>query len=725
MSQGTRTRPAAFTGPLLYGGDHNPEQWDAATLAEDLRLLRGAHVNTLTLNVFSWSLLQRDEDTYDFSGLDRIIEQVSAAGMSIDLATSTGAVPPWLARAHPEICRVDVQGRRHLHGVRENACLSSPIYQELAPRLAGTLAARYAGLENLVLWHVSNEYWGRCYCDLCAGSFRGWLLSRYGSLDAINEAWTADFWGHRYHDLAEINPPSEISDLQEGSGVVALPGLGLDHRRFSSDLARDAFRAEKAAIRAHDPHTPVMTNLMMPFQDYDYASWAPDLDVITWDSYPRRDDPPSHTGMHHDLMRGLKGGDPFLLLEQTPSRQDITHAAKRPGQMRAQSWQAVAHGADGVMFFQMRQSAGGGEQFHGAVIGPQGDGRVEDTRVHRAVTELGAELARIGERIRGSRVQADVALLWDWEAWWAWDGICGKNPHADYLDEARHWHAELVRRGIGVDVLSPSAALDGYSLVIAPMLFLTRDEDADGIARAVRGGTRLVLTALSGVLDREGRVRQGPAPVPFRELVGVWDEEMYNLDPADRLPLVFPADGDPAPGAAAADVDPLAAGSASGDAPRGRWTAQYLRPDADTEVLARFGTGPDAEYVPGEPAVTRHPYGAGQALYVGTLPDDAALARILERALDGLGIEQHELPGGAETTLRIAADGTRFRFYLNGTREARTVPLVAPGTELLTGERADGRAGSGEQTAAAAGTGASIDLEPYGVRIVEEDTASL
>lgn len=322
-----------MTGRIPYGGDYNPEQWPQDVWDEDHRLFGQAGIDTLTVGVFSWSLTQPAEETYDFTVLDRILDRAAAEGRQVCLATGTAALPPWLARKYPEVNRTDFEGRRHRYGQRHNFCPSSPAYRRLSTAMSGHLAERYADHPALLAWHINNEYGGVCYCGLCADAFRNWLRDQYGTLDALNDAWWTTFWSHRYTDWAESEPPSALTEHWRGPDHTAFQGITLDYFRFTTDALLGCFLAEKEAIRSHDPETPVTTNFMGMFRPLDYHRWAPHLDFASWDSYPPLDAPPTWPALAHDLMRGLKDGAPFWVMEQTPSTtacRDV-NPLRRPG----------------------------------------------------------------------------------------------------------------------------------------------------------------------------------------------------------------------------------------------------------------------------------------------------------------------------------------------------------------------------------------------------------
>lgn len=658
------------TSRVPYGGDYNPEQWPPEVWDADHAAFTAARIDTLTIGVFAWSLTQPDEGTYDLAVLERAVERAHAEGRQVCLATGTGALPPWLATRHPEVNRTDFEGRRHVYGQRHNACPSSPVYRRSAAALARQVARRFGDHPAVVAWHVGNEYGGACYCDLCAVEFRYWLRERYGDLDRLNDAWGTTFWSHRFGDWAQVVPPNALSEHWRGPDRTAFQGITLDYLRFTSDNLLRTFREEKAAIRAHSDR-PVTTNFMGLYRPVDYHRWADDLDFVSWDNYPPDHDSAARMALAHDLMRGLKGGQPFWLMEQTPSTtasRDV-NPVKRPGVLRLWSWQAVAHGADAVLYFQMRQSRAACEKDHGAVLGHAGR---TDTRVFREVAALGAELERVGDVVLGARTPARTALLFDWDSWWALEIWDGPNRHVRYLDVVTAYHRALWSAGAQLDVVPVTADLAAYDVVVAPALHLVGGDLADRLADVVARGGTLVTTALSGRADEDDRAFLADVPGPLARLVGVRVDETDAQPPGVANPVALALPGEPGPVAAAASL-----------------VLELVVPDDGTDVVGRYG----ADFYAGTAAVTRRRHagdgsagtGDGEAWYVGTLLDQPGVDWVVRRAL-----ERHGLVGpyadapGVELAVREGPAG-RVELVLHHGAEPVEVAAHAAGSDLLTG----------------------------------------
>ena len=673
------------TARVPFGGDYNPEQWPEEVWTEDYRLFDAARIDTVTLGVFTWALTQPAPDVYDFETLDRIVGRAAGEGRAICMATGTGAHPAWLARACPEVTRTDFEGRRHRYGQRHNSCPSSPVFRRLSAELARRVARRYASVPSIVAWHVGNEFGGACYCDLCAAAFRDWLRRRHGTLEALNAAWYTTFWSHRFSDWDEIEPPSALSEHWRGPDHTAFQGITLDYRRFMSDAMLANFLDEKAAIRESSSDVPVTTNLMGMYRPIDYHRWAPHLDFASWDNYPPDDGSPAWMALSHDLMRGLKDGQPFWLMEQTPSVtacRDV-NPLKRPGVMRLWSWQAVAHGADAVLFFQMRASRGASEKYHGAVIGHAGR---HDTRVFREVAELGAELELLGGAVLGARTPARVALLFDWDSWWALELSDGPSRSVRYPEIVLAYYRVLWDAGVDVDVVPVTADLSRYEVVVAPALHMIKGDLAGRLEEVAGRGGSVVTTFLSGRVDEDDNAFLADVPGPLGPLMGVRVDEWDARGPGVVNPVRLQA------GSSSLEVE-------------ARLVFELVVPRG-ADVVGTY----QADFYAGTPAVTCNSFGRGRGWYVATDLDRRGVSWVVRQVL-----ARHRLTGrcpdepGVEAALRVTPDGARLLFLLNHNAEPVEVAAPTGGLDLLSGARV--------------ACGRRTRLEPYGVMVVREDPA--
>jgi len=662
QAPGRRTAPDG----IEYGCDYNPEQWSREVWVEDVRLMREAGVTLVAINVFGWAVLEPRAGEFDFTGLDAIIELLHDGGIGINLGTGTSSPPPWLTRLHPEILPTAADGTRRWPGGRQAWCPSSRVFREHALNLVTAVAERYASHPGLRLWHVSNElgcHNALCYCDVSAGSFRGWLERRYGTIEALNEAWGTAFWSQRYSEWAEILPPRATLS-------AANPTQAQDFSRFSSDELLSYYLAEAGVLRELST-VPVTTNFMITahIRTQDYWAWAPHVDVVANDHYldHRLEDPHQELAFAADLTRGLAGGRPWILMEQATGSVNWQprNLAKASGEMVRNSISHLARGADGICFFQWRASAQGSEKFHSGMVPHAGT----DTGIWREVLELGRVLGALGE-VAGSRVVADAALVFSWDAWWAVDFESRPTGDVRYLAQVHRAYRELWNSGITVDIVPPGADLSAYRLVVVPCLYLVSDDDARGIRDYVAGGGHALVTFFSGIVDEDDRILLGGYPGAFREMLGVVTEEFFPLARDEVVSL--------------------------DDGTTGMVWTEWVHPRG-AKVIASYTDGTLA----GVPAVTRNEHGSGVAWYVGTELESGALGRLLARASSEAGVTPTRLAGapGVEV-VRRSSENADYLFVINHTDAVVSHP--AQGIELTVGGEIEN----------------SVDVPAGGVRVI-------
>ena len=653
---------------IRYGGDYNPEQWDRETRIQDMVLMTRAGVNMVSIGIFSWALLEISEGSFDFSWLDDTLDLLADQGIAADLATATASVPPWAAMAYPDIFPVDEQGTRFTYGSRQTYCPNSPSYRRLAANLVRTLAERYKDHPALTLWHINNEYSCHvqtCYCDTCAEKFRTWLLDRYGSVEGVNQAWGTAFWSQHYTDIAQIMPPRKTTAQPN-------PGQVLDYRRFMSDSLLACYQMERDILREITPDIPLTTNFMMTWKPLDYRRWVKEgeIDIVSWDGYPDPSDPQSPTtnAFDHDLMRSLGDGRPHILMEMSPGQVNWrpVNSAKRPGLSRLHALQAVAHGADGVMYFQWRQSLKGAEKYHAACI-THGGGSTG--RVYREAARIGDELARMqGSGLPGSRFAGvSVAMLIDYDTWWAVEYHPGPSEEVAYRRILEDWYRAFRSCGIAVDFVFQDSDISAYSLVCAPLCHMVKPGFAERVEQFVAAGGRFLTGFFSGVVDEQDGVFPEGYPGPFTELLGIHIEEFSALQPGETI----------------------AVGEHTGTI----WSEELRMIDTATEVVAMYGT----TYLAGSAAVTRRSHGKGEAWYVSTHPDAELLSAIVQAVTKGsdaipvLG-ECGMLPFGVDVTMREHPEsGRRWLFLLNFSEIPASVSIGTwAGRDLLSGARLTG-----------------------------------
>ena len=651
--------PNTIFSQILHGGDYNPEQWTEAIWDEDVRLMQKASVNIATLPVFGWVSLQPAEDVWTFDWLDTVIDKLWAGGISVCLATATASQPAWLDAKYPDVPTTGRDGVKRKHGNRHSFCPNSPNFRRLSTQLVRRLAERYGEHPALQIWHVGNEYGGTCYCDQCGAAFRHWLEHRYGSLEEVNRRWYTSFWGHTFTEWSQIETPTD-------NGEGSIQALRIDYDRFQSDSLLSCFQAEAAVLRQITPNVPITTNLMGTFKTLDYCKWAAELDIVSWDSYPVKDSPAADMAFQHTLMRGLKEGQPFLLMEQTPSQQNwqAHNALKRPGIMRLWSYQAMAHGADAIMYFQWRRGRGATEKYHGAIVEHEG---TDKPRVFQEVAALGRELKSLGSRTLGGRVPARAAILFDWENWWAVEYSSGPSIDLKYVPQCQEYFRALHGLHIPTDIVSPEADLSGYDLIIAPVLTMIKPGIAEKLEAWTQAGGTFVTTFFSGIVDETDQVYLGGYPGPLRRMLGIWAEEIDALTPQQSNSVIFETKFGELAGAYPCHLlcDLIHAEGAA--------------------VLATYGS----DFYAGTPAVTVNSFGQGEAYYLATALGPEALSGFFAKlcADQAIAPPLPYLPDGVEVVPRVSPSGETLLYLLNHTDQSVEIPLPRDTfQDLLTGQ---------------------------------------
>ncbi len=673
---------------VLLGGDYNPDQWDMETIERDMELFKEANINVLTLPVFSWTKLEPEEGRYCFEWLDEIIDIIEENGFHFFLATPTAAPPAWMSLKYPEVHLVDVQGRRKVHGSRTLFCLNSGIYRERAALMAEQLAGHFGKRKGLIGWHVANEYGHYCYCGTCRKKFAGWLENRYGSIDELNRRWNTAFWNRTYISFDEIMVPSELNDDN-----ICNPTAMLSYQRFMTDSTLECFKNEAGILKKATPGIPVFTNFSSNLKSLDLNRMAEAMDVIGWDNYPDPGSPPSFVAMTHDIMRGLKDGRSFYVMEQSPNQQNWQpyNKLKRPGEIRELAYQGLGRGADSSMYFQMRQSVSGAEKFHGALISHSGRG---DTRTFKEMKQLGSELRNLGKYIVGAETCSEAGIIMDWGSWWALENSSGPSKSLDYLKEVHKYYSPFYRRNIPVDFLKPGSELSKYKVIFLPMLYMLTPKTAEKLERFVENGGILIATYLTGYADEDDRCVYGAYPGLLRKVFGLWVEETDALFPneknvicvSDELCKTSRAQGfEP-------DIDRMESSSdrvIGADGQTGMAARRIVYRDEGfkqeyscdflcdrirlegAEPLGFYGKDFYAE----EPCFTVNCYGRGKAYYLATRPEDRFLDDLL-----GLIFSENKIrspfysEGEVEISERVK-NGERIWFVICHDRDGGSIDL--------------------------------------------------
>ncbi len=682
---------------MMHGGDYNPEQWldRPDILEEDIRLMKKAGMNSATLGVFSWSTYEPVEGEFHFEWLGEIMDNLYANGIYTILSTPSGAKPAWMAAKYPEIRRYDKTGVREHQRFRENHCLTSPIYREKVNTIIHKLYDAVGTHPGMLMWHISNEFTGQCYCPLCVKRFQDYLADKFDhDIDKLNQAWWCTFWSHSYSDFDQIEPPYT-------NGEYSIMGLTLEWHRFNTCNMTDYMKFEADILKSLTPDKMVTTNFMQLYDAIDYQVMAKDVDVVSWDHYPRFHndyesfyDSMVHAAFDNAYMRGCKPEKPWMLMESAPGLVNWHdfNKVKRPGVHKLFSLGAVANGSDTVQYFQWRKGRGSFEQYHGAVVDHLG---TDDTRVFKEVAELGEILPKLKDVV-GTTVEAPAAVIYDWDSHRAIDDVKAlADSTKKYAETCIDAFAQLLSLGIETDLIPPTADFSKYKIIVAPMMYILKPGVAQAMKDFVAGGGQLLMTYFSAYVDEHLLCHLGGFPGDgLADLFGVISEEIDTLYPTDANAAVF------VPGALGADMQ------CSGDSCTFKPDttvaaikdyAEILRVK-DAEVLATY----ESDFYADTPVVTKKQTENGSAYYVAARIEGSALRKIIAQMADNAWVEKKPLPANVIRHVRTA-EGESYEFYLNCSEETSTVNDVT-GLDLVTGKEIAGE----------------LTLERYGVAVVKK-----
>jgi beta-galactosidase len=648
-----------------FGVDYYPEHWPEERWPVDAQLMAEADMNIVRLAEFAWSKLEPKDGVFDFAWLDKAIEILSKQGLSVILGTPTASPPPWLVQEHPGMFRVREDGRRLTFGNRREYCPNHPQYQDYCQRIVTQMAAHYAENEAVIGWQIDNEFGDRCYCPVCIQAFQGWLTKKYQSLDVLNQKWGTIFWSHVYNDWKEI--PVPVS-----TGGSPNPGLGLDFYRFSSDSYVSFQKQQIDILRQLCPKQFITHNFMgFGYDRLNYYDLARDLDLVAWDNYPRMqwnmaaEASLSYLALGHDTMRGILGKNFWMMEQQAgPGGWEMISVAPRPGELRLWAYQAIAHGADGMVFFRWRTARFGTEQYwHGLLDHDGTTGRRYDE-----IKKMGSEMKKLGNQVLGSVIKPQVAMLLSYDSRFALQ-IQANNPQLNYREYFHAFYQAFYKRNVLVDIVDPSNNLNGYKLVVAPVLHVLTSREAENIRRFVESGGTAVITLRSGVKDDFNMVVNSRLPGILAGISGVTVEEYDSLSAEMTNAVEFTA-----PELKMVPRMPVQT-----------W-CDVLKPST-AEVIAQYAQ----DYYAGRPAITRNKFGKGWVVYVGTVGGAPFYELLAGWLLSMAGVRPVlEAPEGIEVTERWQAD-RKLLFILNHSKKESEITLDGSYTDLLINSKLVGK----------------------------------
>jgi beta-galactosidase len=630
-------------GKFVYGVDYYPEAWPESQWEKDAAMMQAAGINFVRLAEFSWAKMEPEEGKFDFGWLDRALKVLNAHGIRAVLGTPTASPPAWLYAKYPDIAAMDENGVRYRFGSRRNYCLHSPHFIAATRSIVNALAEHYKNHPGVLGWQIDNEVGGPyCYDEYCRRAFQDWCRAEYRTLDALNQAWGTIFWGHTYSAWSQV--PLPWNTLYGAHN----PSLALDYHRFFSDSTRDYVKLQADMLRELAPGKAITTNEMGMFDGVDYSELNRQIDFVAWDSYPMFDQDPTDyfsTALSHDLMRGSKNNQNYMVMEEQgglPGWTTFWGHQDAPAYYRLWTYQAIAHGADGICYFRWRTSRYGTEQYWQGVLEQDSYPNAR----YQIVAQTGKEIEKLTAAVEGSRPASEVAMLVSPDSRWAFH-IQPLTKNFDYNRQLKSYYAAFRRMGVNADVIFPGDDISNYKILVAPSLFVVDAPLAAKLSKFVEGGGTLVLTYRSGVKDEHNVFTDLTLPGPLASLAGV---AIHDYDPETSQKQEIELGGKTFPASAWFDI---------------------LTP-ATAESIATYGKG----YYAGRPAITLNHSGSGSVFYVGTESTSADFYdQLAARAGQAAGLARGpELPKGVEMAVRRKGKADLI-FLMNFTDTAQTVSL--------------------------------------------------
>jgi len=653
---------------LYHGAAYYPELWPPERVDEDIRLMKQVGITCVRVGEFAWSSMEPREGHYTFDWLTNVLDKLAAADIGVVLCTPTPTPPIWLTERYPEVRYVDRDGVRHVHGARQHVCPTSPIYREFSRKITEQLARRYGRHPAVIAWQTDNEFYchnPNCFCENCRREWHQWLEARYGTVEALNQAWNAHIWSEAYQRFDQVPQPFRAPYHHNCSLETA-------YRQFGSD-AIVAFQAEQVeTIRRHSS-APITHNTMPPWHPLDNDALFETLDFCACDIY-------LPAGQYwraireFDWMRARKSM-PYFVMETAPTQNGSTamgHRMHPDGFVLAEGMMCFGLGGGGFSYWLWRQQRGGCEMCHGSLLSGWGKPTPGWKNI-RALSDVIAKAEPILTTVPPA--PAELAIHYSARS----DLVFRTEPMESGFSYLEAWlngiYQPILRMGLYRDVIGEDRDVSGYRVVLSPMLPIIDDKLLRRMLTFVERGGVWVVGPLSGYRTPDHTVHTEAGLGALDQAAGV--ETVYSFGLTDSV--------------AATCLDQ--ATSVSG------WIFSFEPHQA--VALGCYTAGPAA----GQAWLTERTLGKGRLILVGAMPQSDAYQAVIRRAIGPNPLAHTTDVTWGTIVAPRRGTGHHVWCVVNWDGKGGAVTLPSEGTDVLSGNRVTGR----------------IALQPYGAQLVVFD----
>lgn len=658
---------------MIFGADYYPEHREREYWRYDLENMAKANINALRVGEFAWKRFEPEDGVYDFEWMDSFLEMAEEKGIKLLICPPLRTAPAWLVEEDPSILIENNEGVRLAYGSRYTFCINNPRLIEKSIRLAEELGKHYGNNDNVLGFHLDNEYGDEpdCHCDVCTNKWRMWLKNKYKKIDTLNKKWGTVFWGLEYDSFDQVQTP-KLSKVHFNPAHIKA------WREFRSECTVNAVKLQADAVRKYSKNKIITTNNQGIWASRtDYFDMAKNLTTCGMNYYPLYGDKCMDIAFTLAACRGYKGQN-FQVHElrngphMIPGRNGNS---PKPGELERLTLHVIGNGADAVFYFRWKACPFGQEQVHGSITGYDG----KPKRMYNECKAIGEKLKRISPILEGTQVKSDIAVLYDFETRWIIEQESNwKAPKRMYINRCLEIYNTVRKLGRNCDVVGREQDFDKYKVIIVPMLDGMNEILVEKLCSFVEKGGNLIFHPLSGIRNEDCRIYPKRMHQKLMKLFGIDITEFTSV--ADDEQVNFEWNNKKYEGTLFCD----------------------LSVSTGAEILGEFKD----IWFESTPCVLRNKVGDGYAYYISTFPKEDFYEDFFEDLFIKFNIPRilgTHIPKEVEVVERSNKNGMKLSFLINTTGENQNINITEKKVDIWNDEEVIG----------------NVEIKPYGVRILK------